>query len=310
MATGESGAVGPAVLRGGRRGVIEPARTTSGAASLTVLRRLFRARLAWLGVAVVGFALLTALAAPLIASDPVVQDMGAVLEPPNVHHPFGADDLGRDVWSRVVWGARISLTVGLVAVSISLVVGVTLGLVAGYSAGRVDSLVMRLMDTILAFPTLVLALAITATLGPSLTNAMVAVGIVGVPRYARVVRGQVLSLREQMFVVAARAAGCAPSRIVVYHVLPQIVPSVIVLASLSVASAILTEASLSFLGLGAQPPVPSWGSMLSRARDYLEIAPWMALAPGAAIFATVLGFNFLGDALRDALDPRLTAESH
>jgi peptide/nickel transport system permease protein len=274
-------------------------------ASLAILRRFFRARLAWFGVSVVGLAMLTALAAPLIASDPVVQDMGAVLDAPSWSHPFGVDDVGRDVWSRVVWGARISLTVGLVAVTISLVVGVTLGLVAGYAGGQADNLVMRLMDTILAFPTLVLALAITATLGPSLTNAMVAVGIVGVPRYARVVRGQVLTVREQLFVDAARAAGCAPPRIVVRHVLPQIVPSVIVLASLSVAGAILTEASLSFLGLGAQPPTPSWGSMLSRARDYLEIAPWTALAPGAAIFATVLGFNFLGDALRDALDPRL-----
>ena len=268
---------------------------------------LFQARLAWLGAVVIALTLLTALAAPLIAGDPSVQDMGVVLEAPNLQHPLGVDDLGRDVWSRVVWGARISLTVGLVAVSISVVVGVTLGLVAGYSGGHVDNLVMRLMDTILAFPTLVLALAITATLGPSLTNAMVAVGIVGVPRYARVVRGQVLSLREQLFVVAARAAGCAPPRIVVRHVLPHVVPSLIVLASLGVASAILTEASLSFLGLGAQPPAPSWGSMLSRARDYLEIAPWTALAPGAAIFATVLGFNFLGDALRDALDPRLRA---
>jgi peptide/nickel transport system permease protein len=203
------------------------------------------------------------------------------------------------------WGARISLTVGQVAVSISLVVGVTLGLAAGYAGGPVDSLVMRLMDVILAFPTLVLALAITATLGPSLTNAMVAVGIVSVPRYARVVRGQVLSVREQLFVLAARAVGCQPWWIVLRHVLPQVAPSVIVLGSLSVAGAILTEASLSFFGLGTQPPTPSWGSMLSRARDYLEIAPWTALAPGKAIFATVLGFNFLGDALRDALDPRM-----
>jgi peptide/nickel transport system permease protein len=207
----------------------------------------------------------------------------------------------------VIFGARVSLLVGVVSMALASVVGVTLGLLAGYAGGAVDMLVMRLIDVMLSFPTLVLALAITATLGPGITNTMIAVGIVSVPRYARVVRGQVLSLREQLYVLAARALGASGLRVCLRHVLPNVVPTLIVLASLSTAGAILAEASLSFLGLGVQPPAPSWGSMLDRGRDYLDLAPWIAIAPGAAIFLTVLGFNFLGDALRDALDPRLAA---
>jgi ABC-type dipeptide/oligopeptide/nickel transport system permease subunit len=270
-----------------------------------VAGRLARRPLAWIGGSIVVAAVLVALAAPLIAGDPLRQDMSAVLAGPTARHPFGVDDVGRDVWSRVVWGARISLSVGLVSVTIALLAGVSLGLAAGYAGGRIDDLVMRGLDVLLSFPTLVLALAITASLGPGITNTMIAVGIVSVPRYARVVRGQVLSLREQLFVLAAQGLGASALRVCLRHILPNVVPSLIVLASLSTAGAILAEASLSFLGLGVQPPAPSWGSMLDRGRDYLDLAPWIAIAPGVAIFATVLGFNFLGDALRDALDPRL-----
>jgi ABC-type dipeptide/oligopeptide/nickel transport system permease subunit len=267
--------------------------------------RLARRPLAWIGGSIVAAAVLIALAAPLIAGDPLRQDMGAVLAGPTAQHLFGVDDVGRDVWSRVVWGARISLSVGLVSVTIALVAGVSLGLAAGYAGGWLDNLVMRGLDVLLSFPTLVLALAITASLGPGITNTMIAVGIVSVPRYARVVRAQVLSLREQLFVLAAQGLGASALRVCLRHILPNVVPSLIVLASLSTAGAILAEASLSFLGLGVQPPAPSWGSMLDRGRDYLDLAPWIAIAPGVAIFATVLGFNFLGDALRDALDPRV-----
>lgn len=281
------------------RTIILPLRRTRPARWRLFLRR----PLALPGTLIVGLVAFVALAAPLIADDPLRQDMGAVLEGPSRTHPLGVDDVGRDVWSRVAWGARTSLAVGLVAATIGLVVGVALGLAAGYVGGWGDSLIMRLIDTILAFPTLVLALAITATLGPSLRNAMIAVGIVAVPRYARLVRGQVLTLRESDFVLAARAVGVPPARIALRHILPNVASSLIVLTSLNIAGAILAEASLSFLGLGAQPPSPSWGSMLSRGRDYLEIAPWTALGPGLAIFVTVLGFNFLGDTLRDALDP-------
>ena len=270
-------------------------------------RRLSKTRLAPVALAVIVVLVLAALLAPVIAPYPPDKpDFGAALEGPSGAHWFGADNLGRDIFTRVVYGSRVSLQVGMIAVSISLVIGTTLGLIAGYSGvGLVDTVIMRCMDALLAFPTLVLALAITAALGPSLTNVMIAVGIVGVPAYARLVRGQVLSVAKREYVEAARVVGVPDLRIIWRHVLPNVTAPLIVQASLGVAFAILSEASLSFLGLGVQPPTPSWGGMLSFGKDWLDRAPWMAIAPGSAIFITVLAFNFLGDGIRDALDPRL-----
>jgi peptide/nickel transport system permease protein len=228
-----------------------------------------------------------------------------LLQGPSRQHPLGTDDLGRDVLSRLMWGARVSLQVGVIAVGIALVTGTILGLLSGYVGGMLDNWLMRLMDALLAFPVLVLALALAAILSPSLSNVMLAIGVVGVPTYARLVRGQVLSVREWEFVQAAKAVGGTDLRILLQHVLPSITAPIIVEASLHIAAATLAEAGLSFLGLGVQPPTPSWGAMLNVGRGYLEVAPWMAMAPGAAIFLTVLGFNFLGDGVRDALDPRL-----
>jgi len=270
------------------------------------LGRLLRGHLAKVGLAVIAALVVGAALAPSLAPhDPVEQRLERMLEPPGRAHLLGTDDLGRDILSRLVYGARVSLLVGLLSVGISLVVGVSLGLVAGYRGGWIDEVVMRAMDGLLAFPALVLALAITAALGPSLRNAMIAIGIVGIPGFARLVRGQVLSLRAQEFIEAARAGGLGDVRIVLRHIVPGTLAPIIVHASLRVAFAVLAEAGLSFLGLGVQPPTPSWGAMLSAGREYLETAPWLCMAPGAAIFVTTLSFNFVGDGLRDALDPRL-----
>jgi peptide/nickel transport system permease protein len=253
----------------------------------------------------IGVLMLAAVAGPAVAPfDPTEQVLDRMLEPPGRAHWLGTDDLGRDVLSRILYGARVSLGVGVLAVTLSLSVGVVLGLIAGYHAGWLDSLLMRVMDGLLAFPSIVLALAITAALGPSLQNAMIAIGIIGIPGFARLVRGQVLALRAQEFVEAARAVGARDGRIVARHIAPGTVGPVVIHASLRLAFAVLTEAGLSFLGLGTQPPTPSWGAMLNAGREYLEMAPWLSLAPGAAIFVTTLCFNFLGDAIRDALDPR------
>jgi len=271
-----------------------------------LLGRLLRGHLAKVGLLVIATLVVAAVLAPALAPyDPTEQRLERMLQPPGGQHLLGTDDLGRDILSRVLYGARVSLLVGVLAVGISLLAGVSLGLVAGYRGGWVDDVTMRVMDGLLAFPALVLALAITAALGPSLRNAMIALGIVGIPGFARLVRGQVLSLRAQEYVEAARAAGLADGRIVVRHILPGTLAPIIVHASLRVAFAVLAEAGLSFLGLGTQPPTPSWGSMLNTGREYLEMAPWLSVAPGAAIFVTTLSFNFLGDGLRDALDPRL-----
>ncbi|MDI3340527.1 MAG: ABC transporter permease [Sphaerobacter sp.] len=269
--------------------------------------RLMRTRLVLPATLVILLLVLAAALAPIIAPYGIEEgDFAASLKGPSRDHLLGTDTLGRDIFSRVVYGARVSLEVGIIAVGISLVVGTVLGLIAGYTRiGLLDSLIMRSMDALLAFPTLVLALAITAALGPSLTNVMIAVGIVGIPTYARLVRGQVLSVREREFIEAARTIGVPDARIMWRHILPNVTAPLIVQASLGVAFAILSEASLSFLGLGVQPPTPSWGAMLAFGKDYLNHAPWMAIAPGAAIFITVLAFNFLGDGIRDALDPHL-----
>jgi peptide/nickel transport system permease protein len=251
--------------------------------------------------------LVAALGAPLLAPfDPIEVDPSRALEPPGWRYLFGTDDLGRDVFSRVLYGARVSLSVGLISVSIGLFVGVSLGLIAGYLGGTADLLIMRLIDALLAFPGLVLAISITAALGPQIQNAMIAIGVVAIPAYTRLTRGQVLSVREREYVTAARAIGAPARRVVLRHILPNIANPIVVQVTLSTAFAILAEAALSFLGLGSQPPTPSWGQDINYSQRYLANQLWwMSAGPGLAIFLAVFAFNFLGDALRDALDPRL-----
>jgi ABC-type dipeptide/oligopeptide/nickel transport system permease subunit len=247
-----------------------------------------------------------AIFAPVIATgDPFKIQSSSVLQAPSGDHWFGTDNLGRDAFSRIVYGARISLGVGIVVQASALAVGVTLGLLAGFYGGRVDNLIMRFAEVIFAFPGLLFAIAIMAVIGPSLYNVFLALGLVSWTSLARVVRGEVLSLKEQEYVEAARAGGASNARIILRHILPNTMAPVIVLVTLGIGGAILAEASLSFLGLGAQPPTPSWGSMLSTGRDYLLQAPWLSLYPGMAIFLTVMGFNLLGDGIRDLLDPRV-----
>ena len=260
-----------------------------------------------LGGGVVVALLVIALLAPwLVPYDPIDVDPSQGLEAPSLKHLLGTDDLGRDVFSRVVLGSRISLSVGIISVCIGLVVGVSIGLAAGYLGGAVDLLAMRVIDALLAFPALLLAISITAALGPQIWNAMIAIGIVAIPAYTRLTRAQVLSVREREYVTATRAVGASSWRIVTRHILPNISNSLVVQASLSTAFAILAEASLSFLGLGAQPPTPSWGQDINYSQRYLtNMMWWMSAGPGIAIFLAVLSFNFLGDALRDALDPHL-----
>ncbi len=226
------------------------------------------------------------------------------LKPPSLRHPFGTDNLGRDVFSRVLLGASVSLKVGLVAVGLSLTLGTTVGLVAGYVGGKVDDLLMRAMDVLFAFPAILMAIAVLAILGRGTTNAMIAIGIVYTPIFARVARASTLSVREAVYVRAAQSSGAGPIRIMRLHVLPNIAAPLIVQASISLAFAILAEAALSFLGLGTQAPDPSWGRMLSEGRGFFQLAWWMAVTPGVAIFVTVFSLNVVGDALRDALDPR------
>lgn len=265
-----------------------------------------RTRLAIVGSAIVGVVVLAALLGPLVAPySPTQQDIRNLLRPPLPEHLLGTDELGRDTLTRVLYGARVSLQVSIIAVGISMLVGCGLGLIAGYLRGLTDATVMRTMDGLLALPTLVLALAVTAMLGPSLNNAMLAIGITGVPIFARLVRGQVLSVRELDYILAVRSLGADDVRVMLSHILPNVVSPIVVQASLALPAAILAEAGLSFLGLGVQPPTPSWGAMLNTARGYLQQDAWLAVAAGTAIFVTVLGFNFLGDAIRDALDPRL-----
>lgn len=270
------------------------------------LRRIVGNRRAAVGGVVVFVIAILALLAPIVAPySPTAQHFDALLQPPSARFLLGTDDLGRDTLTRIIYGARVSLAVSLLAVGIALAGGSMLGLVSGYAYGRTDSVIMRVMDGMLAFPTLVLALAITAMLGPSLTNVMIAIGVTGIPGYARLVRGQVLALRELDYVEAARSLGQRDLAIMLHHILPNTMAPIIVQASISIPGAILAEAGLSYLGLGVQPPTPSWGSMINTAQGYMQRDPWVALVPGVAIFVTVLGFNFLGDAVRDALDPRL-----
>jgi peptide/nickel transport system permease protein len=266
----------------------------------------FRARpAAVLGFVIVAAFVLIAVAAPLVSPyDPIATSWSAIRKAPSWQHPMGTDENGRDVLSRVVFGARASLLAGVVSVLIAAGIGVPVGLLAGFAGGWVDGVVGRLVDAMLACPFLILAIALAAFLGPSLTNAMIAIGITAAPIFVRVARGATMDAATQDYVEAARATGNPPWRVAVRHVLPNIVPPVLVQATLAIAAAIIAEASLSFLGQGQQPPEPSWGSMLNSAQRFLSQAPWLAVFPGAAIFLAVLAFNLVGDGLRDALDPR------
>ncbi|HKE39204.1 MAG TPA: ABC transporter permease [Casimicrobiaceae bacterium] len=270
-----------------------------------MLRRLARRRGAMVGLAVVALFVAMALLAPWLAPyDPLQTSWSAVRKAPSAAHWFGTDEIGRDVLSRVIWGARASLLAGLVSVCISLSLGVPIGLAAGYIGHGVDALISRITDAMLACPFLILAIALAAFLGPSLTNAMIAIGISATPVFVRLTRAQVLAVKVEDYIEAARAVGNPHLRIALRHILPNVVAPLIVQATLAIAAAVIAEASLSFLGLGQQPPAPSWGSMLNTAKNYIDNAPWMAIWPGLSIFLLVLSFNLLGDGLRDALDPR------
>jgi ABC-type dipeptide/oligopeptide/nickel transport system permease subunit len=273
----------------------------------SVWARLGRDRRATVGGTVIGLIILAAVAAPLLAhGDPVRLDLFDRLRPPSLAHWLGTDAQGRDVWARLVYGARISLAVGVISQGIAVSLGVTLGLIAGYYGGWIEELIMRLADVTLAFPTLLLLIAMVAALKPSLVVVFATVGLVGWAGMARLVRGQTLVVRQLEYVQAVQALGARGARVMLRHVLPNVVAPVIVAATLGIAGAIMAEAALSFLGLGVQPPTPSWGSMIADGRDLdqLRHAPWTSLAPGLAIGAAVLAFNLVGDALRDALDPR------
>jgi peptide/nickel transport system permease protein len=270
-----------------------------------VWRKLRRRRSAMIGLVVVALFVGAALFAPWLAPfDPIETSWSAIRKAPSAAHWFGTDDIGRDVLSRIVWGTRASLLAGVVAVSIAVALGVPIGMTAGLVGGFVDALISRLTDAFLACPFLILAIALAAFLGPNLTNAMIAIGVSATPIFVRLTRAQVLNVKVEEYIEAARALGNSPFRIAWRHVLPNILAPVIVQSTLAIAAAIIAEASLSFLGLGQQPPAPSWGSMLNTAKNYVDNAPWMAIWPGLAIFLLVLSFNLLGDGLRDALDPR------
>jgi peptide/nickel transport system permease protein len=268
-------------------------------------RRLLARKSAVVGLAIIILFVLIAVFAPLIAPyDPALQSWTSVRKAPSLRHWLGTDESGRDLFSRVIFGARASLLAGVVSISIALSLGVPIGLLAGYGGKWIDALISRITDAMLACPFLILAIALAAFLGPSLQNAMIAIGLTAAPIFVRLTRGQVIVVKVEDYVEAARAVGNPPVRIALKHILPNILPALIVQATISIATAIIAEASLSFLGLGQQPPAPSWGSMLNTAQRFLTNAPWMAIWPGIAIFLVVLSFNLLGDGLRDALDPK------
>jgi peptide/nickel transport system permease protein len=273
------------------------------------LRRLLQAPSTVAALGVVAVLGLAALAAPLVAPyDPLDQNMADFLSAPGPRHWFGTDQFGRDIFSRVIWGGRLTLQVGVIAVGISAALGVPLGLTAGFYGRAADFLIMRAIDLLLAFPGILLALGVVAILGGSLANVMIAVGIAGVPQFTRIVRAAVLGVRALPYVEAAQGIGC-PDRLILWrHVLPNVVAPAVVLATTSGAGAIITGAALSFLGLGARPPAPEWGAMLSTGREYLRHAPWMSVFPGLAIMVAVIAINVVGDRLRDVLDPRLRLE--
>jgi peptide/nickel transport system permease protein len=272
---------------------------------MKALKRLLRNFAFTAGLLLTVLLIVVAMAAPLLSPfDPNAQDTSRRLEAPSRQHLLGLDDLGRDVLSRIVWGARVSLRVGFSVVIVASLIGVALGAISGYFGGWADTIIMRTTDILLAFPGILLAIAMVAVLGPSLNNVILALATIGWVGYARLVRGQVLKVREMEYVTAARALGARSARVIVRHVLPNVINPVIVMATLGLAGAILSEAALSFLGLGVQPPTPSWGAMLTSGRRYLGLANHLAIFPGAAIMAAVMGLNFLGDGLIDALDPK------
>lgn len=273
-----------------------------------IVRFLRRRPIAVIGVLITLLLLVVAVFAPLLAPYDPSSQIATRLLPPGLSHLMGTDNLGRDVFSRVLFGTRASMYVGFVSVAISLVIGGVLGVVAAYRLGITDTIIMRMMDIIFAFPTLILILAISAVVGPSLTTATIVIGLVYVPRFARIARGPALSVMQEPYIEAVRVTGASSARIIFRHVMPNIAAPLIIQTSLSVSTAILTEATLSFLGLGVQPPTPSWGVMLANARAQLQLAPWLAIFPGLAIMIAVLAFNILGDDLRDALDPRLRTD--
>ncbi len=269
-------------------------------------QRLLRNRTAVIGAILLIFILLISIFAPLVAThSPTDQSLRDQLKPPSSEHYFGTDDLGRDVFSRVVHGSRISLLVGIGVMILRGVVGITVGMIAGFMGGRIDTILMRIADAVISFPGILLALAIMAIWGAGLVNVIIALSVVGWPQFARLVRAEVLSLREREYVEAARGLGLSDVGIMARHIFPNILPLIIVYASLTISAPIVSEAALSFLGLGIQPPDVSWGRMLSGAQRYMRVAWWMATIPGLAITITVLSFNLLGDGLRDALDPRM-----
>ncbi len=269
------------------------------------MRRLVKRRAALVGLVVVVFFIMLSTLAPIVSPyDPLATSWAMVRKPPSMVHLFGTDEIGRDILARIIWGGRASLMAGIVSVSLALVIGVPIGLLTGYAGGIVDGTIMRLIDAMLAIPFLILAIALAAFLGPNLTNAMIAIGVPQMPVFVRLTRGQVLSVKHEEYIEAARAVGNPDRRIVLRHILPNIIPPLLVQATLAIAAAIIAEASLSFLGLGQQPPNPSWGSMLNTAKNFIQQAPWMAIWPGLAIFGLVLSLNLFGDGLRDALDPK------
>lgn len=269
-------------------------------------RKLVRQRSGMIGLLLAGVVLVSALLAPVVAPyDPYAMNMQEALRPPSWAHPFGTDVFGRDVMSRLIFGARISMEVSVLSRLLSLVIGTLLGLVAGYFGGRLDSGIMRLADVTLAYPGLLLLIAVMAAVGPSLLSLIVALGIVGWASVARIVRAQALSIKEREFVLAVRSLGGRVPSILFRHLLPNCVSQLIIVFSMGLGMGIMAESSMSFLGLGAQPPLPSWGAMISGGLDYLRVAPWLSLAPGIGITAAVLGFNLLGDAIRDVIDPKL-----
>jgi peptide/nickel transport system permease protein len=271
-----------------------------------VVRRVLRRPVALTATLVVLAFVVIALGAPYFAPfDPIKTDYRAIRKAPSAAHPLGTDEVGRDVLSRLIWGARASLLAGAVPVTIALLLSVPFGLLSGCAGGWLDGLIMRVTDAMLAIPFLIVAIALAAFLGPSLTNAMLAIGIAALPTFLRLARGTALALTTEEFVVSAQALGCSRLRVAVRHVLPNMLPPLMIQSSLTVAAAIIAEASLSFLGLGQQPPAPSWGSMLNAAQRYLSQAPWIALYPGLMIFTVVMALNVVGDGLRDALDPRV-----
>jgi peptide/nickel transport system permease protein len=282
-----------------------PAPARSGWSRSRVWHRLRRNPTALAGGLIVLLFIAIAIAAPLLAPyEPNVSSWLTVRKPPTAAHWMGTDDVGRDVMSRLIHGSRASLSAGIISVAIALLIGVPLGVLAGYYGGWLDAVISRVTEAVLACPFLILAIALAAFLGPSLTNAMIAIGISAAPIFVRLARGQVLSVKTEDYVQGARAVGCSDFRIIRRYILPNIFPPLLVQSTLTIATAIIAEASLSFLGLGQQPPDPSWGSMLNTAKNFITQAPWMAIWPGIAIFVVVFGFNILGDGLRDALDPR------